>query len=74
MAGSFQLLFGKLYTLFPVKMLMLASLATFALSSLLCALAPNSPMFIVGRAVAGLATAGVIAGAFACVIFFCPIF
>jgi MFS family permease len=65
--GSFQLMFGKLYTMVPAKILILASLAIFAAGTLLCALAPSSPIFILGRAITGFATAAVISGAFACV-------
>lgn len=64
-AGSCQLSFGKLYSLLPTKQLLLASLALFAAGSLLCSLAPTSVTFIVGRAVTGVATAGVVSGAFA---------
>lgn len=67
MSGSFQPMFGKLYTLFPAKILILASLATFIAGTLLCALAPSSPVFILGRAITGFATAAVISGAFALV-------
>ncbi|KAH7119427.1 major facilitator superfamily domain-containing protein [Dactylonectria estremocensis] len=73
MSGSFQLMFGKLYTLFPAKILILASLATFVSGTLLCAHAPSSPVFILGRAITGFATAGVISGAFAMVIHITPL-
>ncbi|KAI8682149.1 hypothetical protein NCS55_00469600 [Fusarium keratoplasticum] len=73
MSGSFQPMFGKLYTLFPAKILILASLATFIAGTLLCALAPSSPVFILGRAITGFATAAVISGAFAMVIHITPL-
>ncbi|KAH8895438.1 major facilitator superfamily protein, partial [Thozetella sp. PMI_491] len=61
-ACAFQLLFGKIYTFYSSKWVFLASIAIFELGSLLCAVAPNSPAFVVGRAVAGLGSAGVMAG------------
>ncbi|OBS15764.1 hypothetical protein FPOA_13485 [Fusarium poae] len=73
MSGSFQLMFGKLYTMLPAKTLILASLAIFAAGTLLCALAPSSPIFILGRAITGFATAAVISGAFAMVIHISPL-
>lgn len=65
MSGSFQLLFGKLYSLFPAKRLVLTSLVIFFVGSILSALASTSPVFIIGRAITGLATAGITSGAFA---------
>lgn len=65
MSGSFQLMFGKLYAMLPEKILILTSLSIFAAGTLVCALAPSSPVFILGRAITGLATAAVISGAFA---------
>ncbi|RYP61578.1 hypothetical protein DL769_007643 [Monosporascus sp. CRB-8-3] len=51
-AGSFQFTFGKLYTLFPAKPIVLVSLGIFAVGALASALAPSSPVFIFGRAAA----------------------
>lgn len=45
--------FGKMYTLFGLKQMYIASVVIFELGSLLCTLAPSSKMFIFGRAVAG---------------------
>ncbi|KAI0451115.1 MFS general substrate transporter [Xylaria acuta] len=72
-AGSFQFLFGKIYSLFPTKPVILADLAVFAAGSLLCALAPTSTAFIVGRALVGLATAGAVSGAFAIIVHGTPL-
>ncbi|KAF2149108.1 putative efflux pump antibiotic resistance protein [Myriangium duriaei CBS 260.36] len=60
---SFQFLFGKLYKIFPVKLVFLASLVIFLLGSVLCASATSSKMFVLGRAVCGLGTAGEVSGA-----------
>lgn len=58
-------MFGKLYTMLPAKILLLANLVIFAMGALFCALAPSSPVFVLGRAITGFATAAVVAGAFA---------
>ncbi|KAK3323779.1 major facilitator superfamily transporter [Cercophora scortea] len=59
----FQLMFGKLYAEYSVKWLFVITLSIFELGSIICAAAPNSPALIVGRAVAGLGSAGVLTGA-----------
>ena len=60
--GAFQLLFGKLYTFYGVKIVFLASILLFETGSAICGGAPNSTAFIVGRALAGVGAAGIIAG------------
>ncbi|KAI1362035.1 major facilitator superfamily domain-containing protein [Xylaria arbuscula] len=60
--ASFGFLFGKLYGLFPAKRLYMASLCIFELGSLVCTLARSSPVFILGRAIAGLGAAGLSPG------------
>ncbi|KAK3318185.1 major facilitator superfamily domain-containing protein [Apodospora peruviana] len=60
---SFQLMFGKLFAEFSIKWLFLGMLGVFEVGSILCAAAPNSPVLIVGRAVAGLGAVGVLTGA-----------
>ncbi|KAH1295198.1 hypothetical protein KXX11_008439, partial [Aspergillus fumigatus] len=49
---AFQLLFGKIYTFYPVKAVMLSSILLFEVGSVVCGAAPNSTAFIVGRALA----------------------
>jgi MFS family permease len=61
---SFQFLFGKLYQVFRLKVVFTASVAVFVVGSVLCAAAPTSASFVVGRAVAGTAAAGIFAGCF----------
>lgn len=60
---AFQLLFGKFYANFNVKWVFLTALALFELGSLICGAAPNSVALIVGRAIAGLGSAGIFSGA-----------
>lgn len=61
--SAFQLLFGKFYSQFNVKWTFLTALALFELGSLICGAAPNSVALIVGRAIAGLGSAGIFSGA-----------
>lgn len=59
---SFQLLLGKLYTLYAVKGVFLANVLLFELGSVVCGAASNSTAFIVGRALAGVGAAGIFSG------------
>jgi MFS family permease len=59
---AFQLLFGKIYTFFPVKTVLLSSILIFEVASVICGAAPNSVAFIVGRAISGVGAAGLFAG------------
>lgn len=56
-------MYGKFYTLFPVKWVFLAALFLFELGSLICGVAPNSTTLIIRRAIAGLGSAGMFSGA-----------
>jgi MFS family permease len=60
---AFQLLFGKLYTFYSIKWVYLAALFIFEVGSLICGASPNSTALIIGRAVAGLGSAGIFSGA-----------
>lgn len=59
---AFQLLFGKLYSIYPIRWIFLGSLAIFEIGSALCGGAPTSTAFIVGRAIAGTGSAGIFSG------------
>ncbi|KAE9369208.1 major facilitator superfamily protein [Stipitochalara longipes BDJ] len=61
-ACAFQLLYGRIYTFYSPKWVFLTSVSIFELGSLICGIARNSPMFIVGRAIAGLGSAGIFSG------------
>ncbi|KAK1970081.1 major facilitator superfamily transporter [Colletotrichum sublineola] len=61
--ASIQLLFGKLYSFFSIKRTYLIAIGIFELGSLVCGAAPNSITLIIGRAVAGLGSAGIYSGA-----------
>ena len=60
---AFQLLYGKLYTFFSVKWIYIAAIIVFEIGSAVCGAAPNSTALIIGRAVAGLGSAGIFTGA-----------
>jgi MFS family permease len=67
--GGFQSLWGKAYRYFPLKSTFLMAIAVFELGSLICAVAPNSTAFIVGRAINGLGAAGIGTGAYTIIAF-----
>ena len=59
---SLQPLFGRIYTYFDVKYTYLFALVLFEVGSIICAAATSSPMFIIGRAVAGAGAAALFSG------------
>ncbi|KAM7215559.1 efflux pump aflT [Rhypophila decipiens] len=63
--SAFQLIFGRLYSVFPTRPIFLGSLFLFEGGSLICALSPNSHVFIFGRSVAGIGAAGLYSGVMA---------
>ncbi|EPE10757.1 major facilitator superfamily transporter [Ophiostoma piceae UAMH 11346] len=60
---STQLIFGRLYSFFNNKTVFVASIVLFEAGSALCGAARSSIAFILGRALAGVGSAGVFAGA-----------
>ncbi|KAL0935029.1 major facilitator superfamily transporter [Colletotrichum truncatum] len=63
-ACAFQPVFGRVFTLFSIKWSYLLAIFIFVIGSLICAVAPNSTVLIVGCAVAGFASAGILTGSF----------
>ncbi|OTB09513.1 hypothetical protein M426DRAFT_70740 [Hypoxylon sp. CI-4A] len=59
---ALQPLYGKVYRIFDIKLAFLGAVALFELGSLVSAAAPSSTVFIVGRAVAGMGSAGLFSG------------
>ncbi|KAI1027666.1 hypothetical protein LB504_011620 [Fusarium proliferatum] len=59
---AFQLLFGKSYTLFSIKWVFIVAMVLFEVGSAICGAAPTSEALIVGRAIAGLGSAGIFQG------------
>ncbi|KAK7743288.1 hypothetical protein SLS53_004373 [Cytospora paraplurivora] len=60
---AFQLFFGKLYVVYSVKAVFLSSILMFEIGSAVCGSAPSSVALIVGRALAGVGSAGIFSGA-----------
>ncbi|KAI0021659.1 putative efflux pump [Xylariomycetidae sp. FL0641] len=61
--AALQLLFGRFYAFLSIKWVYLVAIAIFELGSLICGVAQNSVTLIIGRAVAGLGSAGIFTGA-----------
>ncbi|EGD94048.1 major facilitator superfamily transporter [Trichophyton tonsurans CBS 112818] len=57
-----QLTWGKVYTFYSTKFVLLSAIVIFEVGSALCGAAPNSTTFIVGRAIAGTGSAGIFSG------------
>ncbi|XDG10103.1 hypothetical protein ABKA04_009718 [Annulohypoxylon sp. FPYF3050] len=57
-----QLVFGRIYKFYEVKRVFLIAVALFEIGSVICGAAPNSIAFILGRAIAGLGSAGIFSG------------
>jgi MFS family permease len=70
--GASQSSWGKAYKYFPLKTVILISIAVFELGSLICGVAPNSVALIVGRAITGLGAAGVLSGCYTIIAFSIP--
>lgn len=70
---SFQIFWGRLYTFFDLKKTYIASIVIFEIGSLVCAVAPSSAAFIVGRALTGIGGGGVFAGSFVTIAFSVPL-
>ncbi|KAJ6579575.1 major facilitator superfamily domain-containing protein [Mycena vulgaris] len=61
--AAFQLLFGRFYSFLSIKWVYIAAISVFELGSLICGVAPSSKALIIGRAIAGLGSAGIFSGA-----------
>lgn len=62
-SSCFQLLIGRIYTFHTAKYVFLVLILIFEIGSALCGAAPSSVAFIIGRAIAGIGSAGIMAGA-----------
>ncbi|KAJ6014159.1 hypothetical protein N7540_008750 [Penicillium herquei] len=61
-SSATQLLWGRIYTFYPTKIVFLVAVLVFEIGSAVCGAAPNSKAFIVGRAIAGIGSAGIFNG------------
>ncbi|EXJ96431.1 hypothetical protein A1O1_01557 [Capronia coronata CBS 617.96] len=70
---ALQLFFGKLYTFFSIKNVYLTSIVIFEVGSAVCGGAPTSDALIVGRAIAGVGSAGIFSGALVIIAYTVPL-
>ncbi|KAK5451770.1 hypothetical protein LTS15_008030 [Exophiala xenobiotica] len=71
--SAFMLFMGRVYKFYNPKWVYIGCVAVFELGSLVCGVAPNSTALIVGRAIAGLGSAGVMSGAITIVVYLVPL-
>lgn len=62
-SAALQPLTGKFYTYFSSKWIFLSFFSIFEVGSLICGVANSSKMLIVGRAIAGMGSSGMLNGA-----------
>lgn len=62
--SGFQSSWGKAYRYFSLKTTFLTSMGIFEIGSLICGVAPTDVALIIGRAIAGLGGAGIMAGGY----------
>lgn len=67
------LLMGKVYTFYSAKWVFLSCIVVFEIGSAICGAAPNSIALIIGRAIAGLGSAGLFGGAIVIVTYTIPL-
>ncbi|KPM36233.1 hypothetical protein AK830_g10331 [Neonectria ditissima] len=60
--AAFQLIFGRIYRFYDLRTVFLVCIVLFELGSTVCGAAPNSTAFIIGRAIAGVGSAGIMTG------------
>ncbi|KAI1336204.1 putative MFS aflatoxin efflux pump [Xylariaceae sp. FL0016] len=70
---AFQLLFGKLYSFYPVRAVFMTTILLFEIGSAVCGSAPNSMAFIIGRAIQGVGSAGIFSGAIVVIVYAVPL-
>ncbi|KAI1385496.1 major facilitator superfamily domain-containing protein [Hypoxylon trugodes] len=70
---TFLLVFGKVYTMFNIKITFLITVLLFEIGSAICGAAPSSVAFIIGRAIAGLGAGGIQSGAITIVVYAVPL-
>ncbi|KAI0160797.1 MFS general substrate transporter [Xylariaceae sp. FL1272] len=63
-ACAFQPVYGRVFTLFHVKWSFLVAMFVFEIGSIISGFSPSSEALIIGRAIAGLGSAGILTGSF----------
>jgi MFS family permease len=66
-------MFGKFYSFFSIKLVFIIAICIFEIGSLVCGVAPNSTALIIGRAVAGVGSAGIFSGALIIIAYSVPL-
>ncbi|RFU31913.1 hypothetical protein B7463_g4407, partial [Scytalidium lignicola] len=61
-SSAFQLIYGRIFTFYSPKWVLLGAIGIFEIGSAICGAAPSSHVFIVGRAIAGVGAAGIFSG------------
>ncbi|RJE22731.1 hypothetical protein PHISCL_04947 [Aspergillus sclerotialis] len=67
--GCFAQFWGKAYTYFPLKWVIIAAILVFEIGSLICGVAQDSQTLIIGRAICGAGGAGVTNGCYIIIAF-----
>lgn len=70
---ALQLFFGRLYTFYSIKLVFLISIFIFEVGSAVCGSAPTSVALIIGRAIAGIGSAGIFSGALVIIAYTVPL-
>ncbi|KAB8239286.1 major facilitator superfamily domain-containing protein [Aspergillus alliaceus] len=70
---SFQLVFGRIYTFYSPKWVFLSAILLFEVGSVICGAAPSSTAFIVGRAIAGIGSSGLVSGGVVIIVHIAPL-
>ncbi|KAL6898261.1 major facilitator superfamily domain-containing protein [Trichoderma evansii] len=60
--AAFQLLWGRIYRFYDLRLIFLSCIVVFEIGSAVCGAAPSSVVFIIGRAIAGIGSAGITTG------------
>lgn len=71
--AAFQLVFGRIYRFYDLKWTFLVCIVIFEVGSAICGAAPSSPVFILGRAIAGVGSAGIMTGSMMTIIPLVPL-
>lgn len=71
--AAFQLVFGRIYRFYDLRSVFLLCIVVFEIGSAICGSAPNSIAFIMGRAIAGVASAGIMTGSMLVIIPMVPL-
>ncbi|KAH9904472.1 putative MFS aflatoxin efflux pump [Xylariomycetidae sp. FL2044] len=70
---SFQLVFGRVYTFYPVRPVYVVAILLFEVGSAICGAAGGSAVFIVGRGIQGVGAAGIYSGSVVGIVYAVPL-